>query len=254
MRCRICLILCLLVWAPVAALANSDDPGFDVPAMQRDIAVFAGVLRGGLELDARPGLPGARGAGVSGYYLVGQGVVMQLNTPLRSRRGSMGLLGLQDALQSDIDALAELRRGLPRPDADAMRSRMALSLRGDPDTAEDAPAAAADTDEAAQAATEQWAQARARSEALRARHQAEWQQQVTAFEQRLFDLLCDYGASLRLLPDDQYLTLVLSGLGGEDPARREDRLHVLSRESLLQCQRGEIDAAGLQQLALSYAM
>jgi hypothetical protein len=329
------------------------DPDFDVAAMQRDIAVFAGVLRDGLELDTRPAMLGSRANPVSGYYLAGQGVVMELHTPLRVRRAGIRLHGLQGALQGDMDALsgrlAELRRRpgfVPRPDADSMRASMALSLRNDAvaeqyqqlmqqlaagmDTeamgrslrsAEHSLRLLIDTEGLQQQVEQQWlpridelrqqmeqvvserdqllrqlraasldadarpdaashddwqqqvtalvqqytalrGQLREQAEVLRERSEqareqglASWREEVAEFEQRLFVLLCDYGASLRQLPDAQYMTIILSGLGGEAaPAPRSDRLHVLSREALLQCQRGEITVEALRQQAISYIM
>lgn len=81
-----------------------------------------------------------------------------------------------------------------------------------------------------------------------------WQQDILAFEQSLFGLLCDYGATLRDLPEDEHVTVVLVGLGaGAQDALPADRLHVVAKADLLACQAAELDWQGLQQRAISYA-
>lgn len=94
---------------------------------------------------------------------------------------------------------------------------------------------------------------RQRNENLEAERLAQWQQQVAGLEGRVFVVLCDYASGLRALPDDEHLTLRMTGLSsqaGED--RRPDRVHVFDKSDLLACQRGELDPEDLRSRAVSY--
>lgn len=91
------------------------------------------------------------------------------------------------------------------------------------------------------------------SEAAKAEHEQEWQRDLAKFETRLFGVICDYSAALRVLPDDQHLTIVLKGLGAENDQRREDRIHVLNKSDMQRCQMGEIDAEQLRSSAQTYS-
>ena len=80
-----------------------------------------------------------------------------------------------------------------------------------------------------------------------------WQQDILAFEDSLFSVLCDYGATLRALPADEHVTVVLVGLGADtEQALPADRLHVVAKADLLSCQAGELDWQALRQRAASY--
>jgi hypothetical protein len=94
---------------------------------------------------------------------------------------------------------------------------------------------------------------RERNEQLRAQRVVQWQQEVTDFENQVFRLLCEFAGGLRSLPDGENVTAILSGLGEDaGTASRRDRIHVISREDLQLCQRGDIDFAQLRQRAVSY--
>ena len=93
-----------------------------------------------------------------------------------------------------------------------------------------------------------------RYETARARYAEQWQGEVSNFENELYGLLCDYGATLRELPDDEYLTIVLKDLGAESEDKvRADKIHVLRKSDLARCQSGRIDSAGLQESSVSYS-
>ena len=66
--------------------------------------------------------------------------------------------------------------------------------------------------------------------------------------------MCDFGASLRELPDNENISVILVGLGedGEDN-RRTDKVHVYSVADLRACQRGNIDALALRERASAYS-
>lgn len=90
--------------------------------------------------------------------------------------------------------------------------------------------------------------------AARQRRESQWQGEVASLESDLFGLLCDYGASLRDLPDNEYLTVILKGLGQDAGAQeRQDLIHVVSKRDLLQCQSGAISVNELKSRAVSYS-
>jgi len=80
-----------------------------------------------------------------------------------------------------------------------------------------------------------------------------WLQDVEAFESRLFGLLCTYGATLESLPSDQFLSVVLTGLGGEvEQTRAGDRILVIRAADLVSCGEDLLDADTLQRRATGY--
>lgn len=83
--------------------------------------------------------------------------------------------------------------------------------------------------------------------------EAQWQQELVAFEGNLFGLVCNYAAALRTLPDNERLTLVLKGLGDESDSRREDRIHVVSKSAIQRCSLGEITSQELGGSANTYS-
>ncbi|MEQ8409896.1 MAG: hypothetical protein RKH07_16630 [Gammaproteobacteria bacterium] len=103
----------------------------------------------------------------------------------------------------------------------------------------------------AEAAAEQL---NARMEQASQRYAQQWQQEFVSFEEQLYTAMCDFGASLRELPDNENISVILVGLGedGEDN-RRTDKVHIYSVADLRACQRGNIDAAVLQERASAYS-
>ena len=83
---------------------------------------------------------------------------------------------------------------------------------------------------------------RRRSESAQAERAERWREDVAEFEWRLARALCDYGASLRELPADENLTIVLAGLGEESAAAgRADLVHSFRKADILRCASGQID-------------
>lgn len=115
-----------------------------------------------------------------------------------------------------------------RPDMEALRQSMALSLEaGDP------LRPPGDLDES---------------------QSGQWRDDVAAFERALYDVLCRYGASVRV-PEDESLTVLLSGLGespGEE-GRPGDRVHVVGGADLQACQSGDIDVQTLMAGSRTYS-
>ncbi|MDO8270936.1 MAG: hypothetical protein Q7U82_03315 [Gammaproteobacteria bacterium] len=94
---------------------------------------------------------------------------------------------------------------------------------------------------------------REQSEQSRLAREEQWQRDLVAFEVNLFKVVCDYSAALRLLPEEEHLTLVLKGLGEETDVRREDRILVLQKADMQRCLLGEIASEQLQDSARSYS-
>lgn len=115
-----------------------------------------------------------------------------------------------------------------RPDAEALRQSMALSLESDGSLQ---PPADVDESQAGQ-----------------------WRDDVAVFERQLYEVLCRHGASVRV-PDDESLTVLLSGLGESPGATGQpgSRVHVVGGAALQACQRGDIDIPALMTGASSYS-
>jgi|SRR5690554_6417223 len=75
----------------------------------------------------------------------------------------------------------------------------------------------------------------------------------TDFESQVFAAMCD-SANLLQLPQDGYVTLVIMAPDeASSRGARGERMHRLSRNDLQACQRGDINAATLQQRAVDYS-
>ena len=58
----------------------------EIEDLQRNIDIFSNILEEVLELDQGSGLFGLTLAGIDNNYLLGQGVVFEIRTPLANRR------------------------------------------------------------------------------------------------------------------------------------------------------------------------
>ncbi len=72
----------------------------DISAVKENITIFSGILEEALELNQSSGLFGMQLGGVKGSYLVSQGAVFEIRTPLANKRGRAGLGSLNLAMQS----------------------------------------------------------------------------------------------------------------------------------------------------------
>jgi hypothetical protein len=82
----------------------------------------------------------------------------------------------------------------------------------------------------------------------------QWQQDVVVFEGKLYKAMCDYGSTLRKLPTDERVSIILTGLGeqGEDQ-RRTDKIHVFNKADLQECQSDDISVATLRERSTHYS-
>lgn len=126
----VCMTLCGLGTASYSA---AQEVALD--EMQRNIEIFSGVLREGLGLNSRAGIFSPLNGSVSGTYFMGQGIVLEIVSPLASSRSSFNWQTLEGSLQQlsgQISSFvnAQAVRVSP-PDLEAMRESMALSLRAE---------------------------------------------------------------------------------------------------------------------------
>lgn len=335
------LIACqLLLLAPVTAQET------EIVNLKRSIDMLTTVLREGLELDGTPGLFGINGSRLDGVYLQGQGVLIEIQTPLARRRvrvqynalastfyrspdrsnpfalivqpdapgpnRTMAFTPLQssptDVFQSFVNEiqsvdfnsifdasirqanasarsllelgqldqetynelqqeLAEMRRELDANKEELMSRINELRLNaynGTPEPfslPEDAELALQEGIENFKLAAERFETAVADRAAnlvtqydeAKVAYENQWQSEVAAMELNLYRLLCDYGATLRDLPEDERLTVVFPDLGvAPESEDRSDRIHVLTKSNLARCQSGRIDALELQEQSFSY--
>lgn len=125
-------LLCVLIALGVPSSAVSQE---NVAEMRRAVDLFSGVLRDGLGLNQRQGIFSPRNGDVQGRYLAGQGITLNIVAPLRGAQNSIDV-SMRDLGQT-LDELAlqmgsMMERGVvTRPDFDAMRDALALSLRTD---------------------------------------------------------------------------------------------------------------------------
>lgn len=311
----------------------------DIRQLRQNIEVLSGVLEEALSLNQTAGLFGIALGRVESTYLHGQGIVMEVQTPLANRRNRLSLAALSSTMQSlgaranpfeamrrgvaeeaaraeavaapadafyremmdriaDIDyslivniaiqqasSSARSLRSLGELDDDAyqqlqaqiealrQRTQSGLSdLRaleveirqsgaadGSASAAREAPSARLDAllgrieplrEEAVAFAQE----LRDQTEAASVRYVEVWQQELAQLETDLYTALCDFGASLRALPAEEYLSIILTGLGADaDDNRRTDKVHVLGKADIQQCQSGTIDVATLRRRSVEYS-
>jgi hypothetical protein len=125
------LVLGALISFPAVGLAQESQ----VHEMRRHVDVLSSALRESLGLSARAGVFSPRAGDITGRYLARQGVLLEISTPLQAGRLPTGLS--MENLSQSLDELSVqlsglMERGLVvRPDMEAIRDAMALSLRTD---------------------------------------------------------------------------------------------------------------------------
>lgn len=339
-------IVCMALYSMGAAnLSSAQEVALD--DMQRNIEIFSGVLREGLGLNSRAGIFSPLNGSVRGSYLLEQGIVLEIVSPLASSRTSFNWQTLEGSLQQLSGQISsfvnsQVSRVNP-PDLEAMRESMALSLRAENargayaelleqlrsiDFSSEIESALASASESArslhqmgkiddarlnalmaeiseqrarvndriaalqslrsdvnaaasndntntvssadqfqttldqiveavtpvrEAAASRAQELHALAEEAKRERELQWQQELEAFEENLFALVCNYAAGLRTLPDGEHLTLVLKGLGDESESRREDRIHVLSKTDMQRCLQGDQAQLQLRESARTYS-
>lgn len=116
-----------------AAQAQSQPDQASLDDLQHSAEVFSATLSESLGLNQRPGIFSPRNGHINGRYLARQGMVFEIFMPNGVRGNVMGID--MEQLDQSLSALSEqlgtmMERGLVyRPDPEAIREAMALSLR-----------------------------------------------------------------------------------------------------------------------------
>ena len=341
-------LVCAIALVSVVS-ATAQVPQLEV--LQRNIELFSGVLEDALDFEESKGLFGLSLGGIESTYLIGQGVVLEVRTPLANSRNRLSLASLNSAMQTlqvrgnPFETLA-LSQSLPsstfassaqaspvmalrsqsadstslytqmmervanidyslavnnaiqqatesarslrslgsvddgdykelRADIEGLRAEMGEKMRGlreiESQIIESTAAAIADShideemrlkldtviaqiEPLREQAVAMAAELRLRSEVAEQDYTQQWQQDVVVFEGKLYKAMCDYGSTLRELPTDERVSIILTGLGqqGEDQ-RRTDKIHVFNKADLQECQSDDISVATLRERSTYYS-
>jgi hypothetical protein len=344
----------LAVAVAVVSVVSATAQAPQLEGLQRNIDIFSGVLEDALDFEESKGLFGLSLGGIESTYLIGQGVVLELRTPLANSRNRLSLASLNSAMQTlqvrgnpfEALALSQSRAqslssssssSAPASPVMALRNQSAdstsaynqmmervanvdyslavnnaiqqatesaRSLRslGSIDEGDYAELRAEIeglraemgekmqdlreieaqiTESTSQAITQsnieeelrlklntvmaqieplreqavaKAAQLRRRSEQAEQAYTQQWQQDVVMFEDKLYQAMCDYGSTLRELPRDERVSIILTGLGvqGADQ-RRTDKIHVFNKADLQACQSDDISVATLRERSNQYS-
>lgn len=87
-----------------------------------------------------------------------------------------------------------------------------------------------------------------KSEQRKAKRAEQLQQRLTNFEQTMAATLCDYGRTLRALPNDEHVSFVIEGVG-DSTQGGNDKIYVFTKQQLEKCS----DASDLLSKATTYS-
>ena len=91
-----------------------------------------------------------------------------------------------------------------------------------------------------------------KAQAVKEEQKKVWLEEIVNFEDRLLNALCEYGSSLRSLPSNESLSLVLKK--AERHGKRQlDKVFVLKKSDLIACQDGDISMNDLKKRSSSYS-
>lgn len=344
----------LAVALAVVSAASVTAQDVQLEGLQRNIDIFSGVLEDALDFEEAKGLFGLSLGGIESTYLLGQGVVLEVRTPLANSRNRLSLASLNSAMQTlqvrgnpfesialsrsqprtssqaqssstqaspvmalqsesaestsfytqmmervanvdyslainnAIQQATESARSLRslgsvddsdyeelRADIEGLRAEMGEKMQGlrelEAQIRESTTATIADSnieeeirlkldtvmaqiEPLREQAVAKAAELRLRSELAEQAYTAQWQQDVVVFEDKLYQAMCDYGSTLRELPRDERVSIILTGLGeqGEDQ-RRTDKIHVFNKADLQECQADDISVATLRERSDHYS-
>lgn len=194
------------------------------------------------------------------YSLVVNTAIQQAANAMRSLR-SLGdldedeyasrradLEGMRETVAARLEELRALEEQARQSVAEAVSedSRAALSNRLDELLAQIEPLR--------EQALAQARDLQARMSAAEQRYAEQWRADVLSFEQLLYGAVCDFGASLRQLPDGESIAFVLSNLGAESADNRPtDRILVLANTDIQACIRRAIDPSELRDRSMAYS-
>ena len=76
---------------------------------------------------------------------------------------------------------------------------------------------------------------------------------MATFEAELLKAICEYGGSLRTLPDNEYLTVILNNAERNERNKTLDRIYVFKKNDLMACRNGEINVEELKTRGQGYS-
>jgi hypothetical protein len=334
----------------LAASTGIHSQEMNLDSLHESISIFSSIVEESLELDQATGIFGNRLGGVDGIYLYGQGVVLEIRTPLANQKNQVGFssvgramrsinrtnpfaaisaqptvsdlnastgsLAVQEGfmekmasvdfslvvnssiqqaaaaarslrntgavddagyaqLQQELDSLrlqtsekmAEMRGLLANSTARENSERQASSVEEDASNESSLSTADSSIDFQAEfnaflarveplkmMALEKASELQLRSEQAQKEYAVRLEQEIEAFEVKLFATLCTYGATLRELPNDESVSVILEDLGAEtERSKQADKVHVVTKADLLKCQSGEMDSTSLLAEATTYS-
>lgn len=334
----------------LAASTGIHSQEMNLNSLQESISIFSSIVEESLELDQATGIFGNRLGGVDSIYLYGQGVVLEIRTPLANQKNQVGFSSLGRAIRSinrtnpfaavsaqptagslsastgsraaqegfmekmasvdfslvvnsSIQQAAAAARSLRntgsvddagyaqlQQELDSLRvqtSEKMTEMRGllassaeQDSAAEQVSSTERDSADANSLATsvsafdfqaeydafltrveplkakalEKAAELQSRSEQAQKEFAVRLEQDIEAFEVKLFATLCTYGATLRELPNNESVSIILEDLGDEtERSKQSDKVHVVTKADLLKCQSGEMDAVSLLAEATTYS-
>lgn len=345
------ILACAAAAVSVAAAHGQDS---SIEGLQRNIDIFSGVLEDALDFEESKGLFGLSLGGIESTYLLGQGVVLEVRTPLANSRNRLSLASLNSAMQTlqvrgnpfesiafsqsqpqtqvqpqnsstqtapvmalrsqstesisfytqMMDRVANVDYSLAvnnaiqqatqsarslrslgsvdeedyaelRADLEGLRAEMGEKMQGlrelEMQIRESTAQAIADSnieeemrlkletvmaqiEPLREQAVAKAAELKLRSEQAEESYAQQWQQDVVVFEDKLYQAMCDYGSTLRELPVDERVSIILTGLGEQDEdQRRTDKIHVFNKADLQECQSGDISVATLRERSDHYS-
>jgi len=106
----------LCVCCSCLAASSGYAQGPSLQEMHDDLMLFSGILGEALKLNDSGGLFGRSLGGISNTYLVNQGAVFEVRSPLANRRNRMGLASLSSAMQAlqlQENPFLAMRRSMP---------------------------------------------------------------------------------------------------------------------------------------------
>lgn len=124
-----------------ASSAIAQDVRFE--GLQRNIDIFSGVLENALDFEEAKGLFGQSLGSIESTYLLGQGVVLEVRTPLANSRNRLSLASLSSAMQTlqvrgnpfESIALSRSQLGAQAQSSSAQASPVMAFRRQDPEPA-----------------------------------------------------------------------------------------------------------------------
>lgn len=278
------VILLLMVLATTALWSALGSAATDTEALTREMKIMAEILRTATQTKDSSTL---QLGPVSGHYLAGQGVLF--STSVRShfvRSGRYGDIDLSDIPQVVNDIMTDVRVSIPYVDTDTIEELRDLreeqrDLRDEQrdlrrrlrDQQRKLDAAGDDGGDGIKRAIEkleaQLATSEKQSDDLEEQidtklahfreeredrykqRRLDLKQAFAALETQLLQTLCDYGATLKSLPSDEHVNLLIANLRGDDNDDF-DRVYVFEKKDMMACQQQSIDAAKLRERGTIY--